>query len=335
MKKRMIIKTIRRIYLVKLIPAVFFLIFTVFLINKYPFQEVLFPKHLDNINSIWDEYKSGQEFLEITVPTMYYTGYDEIRNQVKVGSYYYSFLDETCVFFLIKSEGSSLPKTELTNITIRTKRIKDDEKIEMLLNKYSKDLFWNKADLANVSADFIISEPDSFDKHLHLALLLLILGDMYSIATLMVCTCFLITPYRSPICRHLGKGKEAKKELDLVESECMESSNFSCGDIWISNNYLIELTKFKVTIIPLEQVMWVYKHSSLSYFSGISYKIVMYLTSGKIKIKNKQNLEVDIILDYISKKKSSILIGYSKENETIVKEQIRNRKMIWVNLKEG
>lgn len=336
MRKQMIIKTIKRIYLAKLIPAVFFLIFTVFLILKYPFQEILLPKRLDNINSIFDEYKSGQEFLEITVPTMYYTGYNDIRYSVNVGSYYYGFIDDTCVFFLINNPAEGQPEKELHNVTIKTKKINDSTKSDALMKQFANDLFWTETDLAKISTDFIISEPDSFVPQTYLVLLLLGIMDVYCVASILLSLIYIAAPYRSPMCRNLGKGKIARQELSAVVNELNAKREFNSSDILITQNYFIELSKYKVEIIPLHKIIWIFKHSTMSHFWGISYNLVIYSTHGKTKISNKQKFEADAILDYIGQNNPNILLGYSKENERLVKEQAKNWKIFLVNrLKEG
>ncbi|WP_099468799.1 DUF6709 family protein [Konateibacter massiliensis] len=319
MKKQMMTQTIRRIYIAKLVPALLFLILIGFLLYTYPFREVLFPKQLDTINSILDEHGNGQEFLTMTVPDLYYTGYDSEEKFLKKGSYYYCFIDDKCVFFLLNKKGKTPLPAELHDVTIKAKLIPNSAEQDFLLERFALDLKWTKTDLSSVSADFIVSEPDAFVLQTYLLLVLLVAFGIYALGSLLLSLLCLILPFLSPVCRPLGRGAKAKQMLSEADLELDAYREFSISTMQITRNYFFEFHTYEAKVVPIEKIVWIYKHSTLSKFWGISYTLVFHTKRGKVKFKHKEKFEADAVLEYLSQKNPSILVGYSKANAKLAK----------------
>lgn len=334
MKKQMITKTIRQIYVAKLIPAFLFLVFIGYVFYQYPFEDILLPTRLHTISALLDEDKSSQEFIEVTVPTLYYTGYDEIKNSRKVASYYYTFIDDTCVFFLLNTKADVTQAPKLSNITLKAKQMKNAVRVNEIREYLANDLLWTKEELSKISSDYLISEPDSFYMQGYFLLAFIILSGSYGLVSIISSVFFLIAPFYSPFCKLLVSSK--RNALQIANYEYASNRLFQCNKMTITQTYLIELGKYKVEVIPLDQIIWIFKHSTISRLNGISYNLVIHTTNGKLKIEHMQKFEADSILTYLNDYPLPILIGYSKDNEKNAKELIRNRKVYWVNrLKEG
>ena len=52
------------------------------------------------------EYTSRQDYVNLTDVTLYYTGYDSVRNDKIKGRYYYALEGDQCFFFLLNSEDA-------------------------------------------------------------------------------------------------------------------------------------------------------------------------------------------------------------------------------------
>lgn len=319
MKEQRITKTIRRIYFAKLIPALLFLLFAGMICYQYPLGKVLFPKQLTNINYIFDEYKNGQEFFEITVPSLYYTGYDEIQHSKKIGSYYYGFIDNTCVFFLLNNDTTNQTATSLENITMKTRHIKDTAKLDALTTQLATDLSWTKEALSKISADFIVSEPDAFVLQDYLLLALLSIGTLYSLFSILLSIVCIIVPSYSSICKYLSNSHEKGKELTVVDLEFATKKELTCSDTVITSSYLIESGFYHLKLIPIDRVTLIYKYSKRSRLSGLSYHIVLHTLHGTACLKHKEKLEADTILNCLCQKNPDIIMGYSKENIRLAK----------------
>ena len=323
MKKHTIVKTIRLIYLAKLIPALLFILFTVIVFFQFPFMELLFPKHVEDTNTIFEEYSQGNEFLEINVPTLYYTGYDYTKNSVIKGSYYYAFINDKCVFFLLGNQTTNNGAKQLNNITINSKLITDAKQRNYIIEHFSNDLNWTDADLTSMSADFIVSELNTFALSTYALLGIMGIVDIYALVSLIVSILFILAPHLSPICKHLGKGKASKLALKEVDMELKNDRFFYVSDMSITSHYFIELDKYHAKIIPLKNIIWAYKYSKMNKIIGISYTLVIYSNNSVSKFPHKQKYDIDFILDYLNESCPNVIIGNSKENRILAMEQFK------------
>lgn len=334
MKKRTLINSIRLLYFTKLVPAVIFLIFTGYLIYHYPFKEIIIPKQLSSINSIFDEYQNGQEFLEVTIPLLYYTGYDYTINSIRKGSYYYSFIGDKCVFFLIHNQADATALTALENKTMKAKLIYDTDQMDYLISHFASDLAWTDTQLSKISADFIVSEPDYFVPKTYILMLLIGVIDLYTVISVFCYLIFIMAPQNSLVCRQFGRGRDAKLGLKTADLELKNNREYTIADISMTSNYMITKTKNQIAIIPLTDIIWGYKHSKLSRISGISYHIVIHTTHGIIRFKHKQKFEADSILDYLGTHYPNILLGYTKKNAALAR-RLKNKSNAMPILESG
>lgn len=322
MKKYTMIKTIRLKYLTKLIPAVLFLIFTVIIFFHYPFMKILFPNHLEDINTIFNVYSQGNEYLEIDVPTLYDTGYDYTYNSVTKGSYYYTFIDDKCVFFLLSNKTCNATE-QLNNLTLKVKLLKGNKQLDFLKEHFASDLAWTKSDLSKITASFLVSDLDAFSSNAYALLLIMGIVDICSILSILISFIYIIAPHLSPICKHLGKGKAAKLALKEVDLELKNDRYFYVSDMSITSHYFIELERYHAKIIPLNNIIWAYKYSKLSKFFGISYTLVIYSNNSVSKFPHKQKYDIDFILEYLNESCPNVIIGNSKENKILAMERFK------------
>lgn len=329
----MITNTIKRIYLAKLVPAIIFIVFAGLFLYQYPIQEILLPNKLTNLQSLLSQ-QADQELVELTVPILYDTGYDEIRNSSSVGSYYYTFIGDTCVFFLLNHSSSQALPTTLENTTMKAKVIKSSEAVASLRNSFAKDLSWTETELANKSSDYLVSETDSFLFQDSILYALLFLFAIYAITCSVISILYLLMPSCSPYCRYLNT---PRKEALLRADEALQTNRlFHTKATSITDDYLIDLGRFHVEAIPLACMIWVFSYSTISKINGISYLIVIHTTKGKVKLKQKQKFEADSIIEYLHQMNPNLLVGYSKENQKTAKSLAKTQRMTHINrLKEG
>lgn len=322
MKKQTIVKTIRNIYFAKLIPAVLFIVFTIFVFTQYPFMDILFPKQLTDNHLLSSAYNSEQEYLKINIPILYYTGYDYIQNSEKKGSYYYTFINDKCVFFLLDNKTAD-GALELKNITFKAKLITDSKQFSYLSEHFSSDLSWTDSELSKISEQFIVSELDAAKPLAYVILTLMGAVDIFSFVLVFLSLLFILFPHLSPICKHLGKGKVAKSALKEVDLQLENNRYFYVSDMSITSSYFIELDKYHAEIIPLNNIIWAYKHSRMNKLWGISYTLVIYSKHNISRFHHKQQYDIDFILEYLAESSPNIIIGNSKENRILAMERFR------------
>ncbi len=323
MKKHIIVKTIRKIYLAKLIPALLFISFTILVFFHYPFMETLFPNRLENTNDIFQAYNSGEEYLQVSVPTLYYTGYDYTHNSQKRGSYYYSFIDDKCVFFLLSNKTSNKTLTELSNLTIHGKLITDTTQSAFLIDHFSSDLSWTDTELSKITSSFIVSELDASPPTTYALLAIIGIVDVCSLVRILLSLTFIFVPHFSSICKHLGRGKASKLALQEADLELSNNRYFYVSDMSITSHYFIDLGKYHAKIIPLNSIIWAYKHSKMNKLWGISYTLIIYSNNSVSKFTHKQKYDIDFILEYLNENCPNVVIGNSKEHRILAMERFK------------
>ena len=95
--------------------------------------------------------------------------------------------------------------------------------------------------------------------------------------------------------------------------------------MFITEHYFIETSKYGIAIVPIREIIWVYKHSTLHkfflYHFSISYSL--HITANKhLYIHCPKNIKSDIdgIMDYLAEANHDILVGFSEENRLSVQE---------------
>lgn len=323
MKKHIIVKTIRNIHFAKLVPALLFIIFTILVFFQYPFMEILFPNRLENTNLIFHAYDSGEEYLQVDVSTLYYTGYDYTINSHKKGSYYYSFINDKCVFFLLSNKTSNETLAELSNISLKAKLITDTTQSAFLTDHFSSDLSWTNTELNKVTGSFIVSELDASAPFTYGLLLIMGIVDVFCLIRVILSLTYIFVPHLSSICKHLGRGKASKLALMEADLELNNNRYFYVSDMSITSHYFIELGKYHAEIIPLNNIIWAYKHSKMNKLWGISYTLIIYSNNSVSRFTHKQKYDIDFILEYLNENCPNIIIGNSKEHRILAMERFK------------
>lgn len=316
---------IKQIYIKKLIPAIMFICFICIIIFYYPFERVIIPPRLNTISSLFDYYNKGEAFLELTVPKLYYTGYDCVKGSDIKGSYYYAFIDNKCVFFLI-SDDTCKGEDILNNVTIKSKLIIDKQNRDFLITNFSADLKWSKSELDKLSSKFIVSEPDYFVPQAYALLLFIVVTALYSLTYIFIYIAFILFPHMSPMLRHFENSGRAREMLNNADYEFKNSRYSYAADITITANFLVQIKKNNIEIIPLNKIKWIYKHSTMNMITGITYTLVIHTENAVTKIRHLTKFDADLVIDYIEHNYSNILIGYSHKNKLDYKTFIRKKK---------
>lgn len=88
----------------------------------------------------------------------------------------------------------------------------------------------------------------------------------------------------------------------------------------------IETSKYGIAIVPIREIIWVYKHSTLHKFFWYHFSIsyTLHITANKhLYIHCPKNIKSDIdgIMDYLAEANHDILVGFSEENRLAVQEK--------------
>ncbi|MCI9417464.1 MAG: hypothetical protein HFI82_08660 [Eubacterium sp.] len=318
-------KNIKSLYCRRLFGPIIYLIFSAVLWGVLPIASVVFPSKLAAVSDMGDMYGRKDVFVSATLDHLSFTGYTATRFNRTTGYYYYMDnpdKNECCIILLSPTTcEQGLP--EIEQITVRGKILPADTGYETLLKNLSGDLSWTESGIKSKVNSFYLSEPDFRYRFGSFLFLLLAGSDAFVIITLLLFILFILKPEFSPPCQKLGHFGKPKELLDLAEEELATLPQLATEDMFITEHFFIETSKYGIAIVPINEIIWIYKHSTLHklfwYHFSISY--TLHITANKhvyIRCPKNTKSDIDGIIDYLSEANHDILVGFSEKNRQII-----------------
>lgn len=314
-------RNIKSLYRKRLMGPALYLFFAICLWAASPIASVLFPTELARLSDMSAFRQKKEEFVSARLKSLNFTGYTKTRFHRTVGYYYYLNNPDKreCCIVLLSPSSCEQGLPEIKDITVYGKIMSADEGYQTLLTKLSEDLSWTKSGIFSKVNPYYLSEPDyGYGFGLFLCFLLLGTG-LLALLTALSYLIFIIRPDLSPPCQKLGHFGKPKELLALAEEELATLPQLATEDMFITEHFFIETSKYGAAIVPIEEIIWIYKHSTLQklfwYHFRISY--TLHITANKhVYIHCPKNMKSDIdgIIDYLSEANHEILVGFSEEN---------------------
>lgn len=331
MHSKNILNTIRIKNAISMVfPGILLTLIMAFYFNS-PLHSILNPIHADKFSDIEAAYLRGDNYVNLTIDTLYDSGLEYIRNGKLAGRYYYAFENNICHFVLISAanlekyspkDGSDL--SVLTDFKVKARITEDSSSLHDIIEYLSHDFSWTYSGMSNNTSKYLISEPDY--PHVKVCIILAVLLVLASVTVLsllysLLCIC---CPYfyKSIIkLRHYGKIREQIRQVNM---ELKDTFFLNDEHFIITKSYLIICLADTFQIIPLNQIIWAYKFSSyhpLKYRNRkITYTLCIYGRHNVSLISpHHSKLNADRLLEYLRINYPDILIGYSREHESIAK----------------
>lgn len=325
---------IRKKTLISAIIPVVFLVFLIFMAYNFPFKEVFSPITYSNVSKLDTAFTSRKDYVSLSDITLYYTGYDSVKNSQVVGKYFYAIENNKCYFFLLNSEKALESDTFITFEHLKLQLSSLDLNYNNLLTNLSEDINWQYTHMAEVSPQYVAVEYRGMLTYSYIFALLLTFMGIYTLVILLI---HIVTF----ICPQLEKGlfpktpfQQKKQLFQKLDWELSEANSFNSfiplfandgAEFYITDSFIINFSLFDTYIIPLENILWIYKHTKkLSH--GVSempniYTLHIVLTTGThIQLKNYMEKNADALIALLSNKNPHILTGYSHEHKILAKK---------------
>lgn len=316
-----ITKAIRRLYRRRMIAPFTYLLFTALLFMAPQLRSAIFPAELSQISDIERLYRQGRPYASAELSGLKYTGYTKTRFHRTMGYYYYTIDPDTntCYIVLLSpaSCGKGLPLLE--ELSVYGKILPADSGYNALLSHLADDLSWTKPGIRSKVYSCYFSEPDFKFYTGALLMLIFILGGVYALICALFYLFILLRPAYAPPCRMLRHFGDPKELLTLAEKELATLPQLATEDMFITEHFFIELSKYGIALVPIREIIWIYKHSTLHKLFGYHFKIsytLHILAKHRIRIRCPKNIKSDIdgIMDYLAEANHGILVGFTKEN---------------------
>lgn len=329
-QKSSISDNIRHVYKRRLLPPLLYLMILAALWVAGPVSDVIFPPHVSSPVSIRELHSGRFTYVSTTLTGLHFTGYTQKFLGFTNGYYYYTFQGGQCILVLLAPDSCEEGLPDIEKITVRVRIIRNFDEYDTLTANLARDLNWTASGIRSQIPDYLLSEPE-FNKLASLLLLgFFLLSGIYALLHILTYAAYVFFPLLSPACRHLGRYGNARELFARAEEELATVPQLAAEDMYITEHFFIVFADDQTAIVPIDEIIWVYKHPALHrflwYYFNISY--TLHITARKhLYLQCPKNMKSDIdgIIDYLCEANHKILAGFSEEN----RQQVL--KLLWTS----
>ncbi|MGN0169929.1 MAG: DUF6709 family protein [Lachnospiraceae bacterium] len=329
--KHYISDSISRVYARRLPLPIMVLVLLTVIWLVFPLKSLLFPTKIRQGDPISDRNSFRYENIEVTVDHLYFTGYTSSMFGRSNGYYYYTIWDDKCLIVLLSPGTCQEGLPSMENVTIHARVLPPGRSYDQLMFDLSADLNWTADGLMEQMSSCYLDEAAVKGFTTTLFLLLYFGCCLYTILYVLLCLVWIMIPALAPPILALGRFGNAKQLLTQAEEELSTLPQLATEDMFITENFFIEVSQNGVAIVPIRDIIWVYKHSTLHkflwYHFAISY--TMHIVGHHhFYLRCPKNIKSDIdgIMDYLAEANHGILVGFNEENRLKVQET-QNRSL--------
>ncbi|MCR5468785.1 MAG: hypothetical protein K6F37_07480 [Lachnospiraceae bacterium] len=317
---------IKTLYRRRLYAPVIFLLILVVLWIRYPIANMVFPTEIGSSDKISDHYRENDLFIKTSIEDLTFTGYTQVNKTRNTGYYYYYTKSNGNIGIVLLSPGTCEEGlTQIDKVTVYAKICYGGKNYKSLIDNMAVDLNWTERGLYDSTTYYYLSEPDYGFRFGLLSFIIAVAFALYTLIYLIRCIIYIAFPYLAPCCLKLAPFGNPKHMLEEADQELATLPQLATEDMFITEHYFIEISKYGIAFVPIDKILWIYKHSTLHklfwYHFHISYTLNI-TADNKLYIRCPKNLKSDIdgIIDYLSEANHDILVGFSEENRRKIHE---------------
>lgn len=329
--KHYITRSIKSVYRRKLFSPIIYLILLLVLWIALPLSSILFPTKISDSDSLDALYQDNDQYIRTTLTDLHFTGYTQTLFGHTSGYYYYTMRDDTCTMVLLSPRSSEEGLPEIKHITVNAKLVRSNASFHELLTKIASDLHWTTTGITEKVSPYTINEPGFRRVPSMILIVVFAVTGIYAVISILLCIIYYFFPVLSPPCQQLALFGKPSELLAQAEEELATLPQLATEDMFITEHYFIAIASSGIAIVPIQEIIWIYKHSTLHklfwYHFSISY--TLHITANKhLYIQCPKNLKSDIdgIMDYLAEANHNILVGFSEQNRLKV-QQIQGKPL--------
>ncbi len=283
-KQTVILDQIKKTYKNRLILPALYLVSLAALWLFSPITQLASPIPASSKVS-YHELKNGHfTYITTTLEQLHFTGYTRKFLGYVDGYYYYTFQGGDCLLVLLGPKSCREGLAYLEKLPVRVRIEEGFGDYDALANQLAADLNWTVDGVKSQVPNYLLSEP-GFRKLTSLLLLgFYFLSGAFALADACLCISCIWSPSLSAAYRKLGAYGDAKQLLSEAEDEWSETPQPICDKIWVTRQYLIAFSAYRVAIVPISEILSVYKHAvlhKLIWRKQLRLSYTLYLTAKK------------------------------------------------------
>ena len=318
-----ITKNIRAFYKRRLTSPLVYIAILVSLWFVFPLPDMFAPTAFDKSKDLKSAYETGEHYVTADFADLTFTGYTSTRFGSTNGYYYYGE-NEKGVFIVLLSPSTceeGLPSIEKINVTCRI--VEGKASYRTLLSQLATDLEWTETGITSQLPSYYFSEPD-FNPVATNLLFLFYFGTMiYTVLCLLFYILYILFPFLSPACQNLVVFGNPREQLEEAEEELATLPQLATEDMFITEHYFILTSPYGNAIVPIQEILWIYKYSTLHKFLWYHFSIsyTLHISANKhlfIQCPKNMKSDIDGIIDYLAEANHNILVGFTEANRAKV-----------------
>lgn len=307
-------KIIRVQHLPRLILPLLFIIVSAIFIIINPFKDVLKPVQIDSLSEIDTKYDEDVKYVKCTVSKLYYSGLDfTVGGKIKA-NVYYTLINDRCYYVIIATNNNNGIATTLDNFAFSASLIKDKDLFSNITEFLAEQINFSKNGMTEISSDILVSQYDYSRDFTRFALIsFVIILVISSIVFVFELLATINLSFSQPVFR-LRKYGDKKTLFALAISELDTARATGRRNVFITDSFVIIITKTDTDIIPLDNISWVYDYNEIHHKKGNSkvYHPICIITDTKkmYKIKHVSEKGATAIINAIVEHHPGIMVGY-------------------------
>lgn len=330
-----LISTIRLFYIRHMMIPILLIIVASFLIVKIPFYDIIIPQQIDNLADLNNKNAKNVEHFSLSSKNWLYSGYNNYKDSSVREYIFYNLIDDKCYFLLALPEDVDTSNMTLKNDTIQVTISKRTDSFNSFLNQFSLDINWRFDSLNDITSDIILTTASyniGFYKILF-TIITIILVYMILVTIYMIIMAIFPTfcPILSKKRRHSPDSINSRNEFALLLQTELDNYLYNTDEIFITKNYLINLSTEDICILPLNKLCFIFEHGNLHKFLWFYMKVthtIYFLCDNSLKchFTHKNSGNIDSVMNLLKELIPDLMVGYSTENQMKYMEIVKRKK---------
>ena len=324
--KNHIRKKIARFYGKRMIAPAALIVFLLIMYIVLPVRSLFEPVDYNGSDSAAAKRRDGAIYINADLSNLYFTGYRKMVFGQTYGYYYYSVTGDECTLILLTGRTCEQGVPSIANLQFSARITEKTPSEDRLIALLARDLSWNEAGLSKNISSFVLNEPKATGPVNVLLKVAIFFSLFFAIFSLALNFLYAYFPVTSPPVRRLSLYGNAMRLLNKAERELATLPQLATEDMYITQNFFIETAQSGIAIVPIKEIMWIYKYSTLHkllwHVFTISYTLYITTTHRQvIKCPKNQKSDIDGIMDYLAEANHDILTGFSEKNRAEVSKR--------------
>lgn len=320
-----ITRNIRSFYHRRLFAPILYMLLLTALWFIFPLSSLLAQNTYDQSASLRTLYQSGEHYVKLDLTDLTFTGYTSIQFGRTNGYYYFTQRGDQPLIVLLSPSTSEEGIPFIESLTVRGRIIKADDAYRTLLDTMADALNWTSAGITKELPAHYFSEP-AYNPITTTLLFVVYFGTgIYSFLLFVIYVLYTRFPVLAPACQNLIVFGKPSQMLEEAEEELATLPQLATEDMFITEHYFIMTSPYGNAIVPISEMLWIYKHSTLHKFLWYHFSIsyTMHIIARKhFYVHCPKNIKSDIdgIMDYLAEANHDICVGFSEENRLKVEK---------------